>query len=68
MNTGKFRVVHAIEQQLPMAPYEYEWKKVLKEGKDKQVYVPFSKVEQGIPFVFGVLYLFLFLVQLFMIL
>lgn len=67
MNTGKFIVVHAIEQQLPMAPYDYEWK-ILKEGKDRRVYFPFSRVEQGIPFVFGVLYLFLFLFQLFMIL
>lgn len=35
--------------------YDYEWK-ILKEGKDKKTYYPFSHVEMLIPWVFGFIY------------
>ena len=35
LNTGKFKVIHEIEQMLPLALYDYEWK-ILGEGKDKK--------------------------------
>lgn len=54
--TGKFSVIHEIENQLPMRIYAYEWFK-LKEGKDKKTYFPFSHVEMNLPWIFGFGYL-----------
>jgi len=56
MNTGKFKVIHEIEQDLPLALYDYEWK-ILEKGKNKKVYYPFSHIELLIPWVFGLIYL-----------
>ena len=58
INTGKFKVIHEIEQKLPLGLYDYEWK-VLEEGKNKKVYYPFSHVEMIIPWVFGAIYVVL---------
>lgn len=58
LNTGKFKVIHEIEQQLPLALYDYEWK-ILEEGKNKRVYYPFSHIEMIIPWIFGIVYIVL---------
>ncbi len=58
LNSGKFRVIHEIERNLPLALYDYEWK-ILGEGKDKKLYYPFSHIELLIPWVFGFIYLIL---------
>jgi hypothetical protein len=58
LNTGKFKVIHEIEQKLPLGLYDYEWK-VLKEGKDSKVYFPFSHIEMIIPWIFGAVYVIL---------
>lgn len=58
LNAGKFKVIHEIEKNLPLALYKYEWE-VLGEGKDKNLYYPFSHVESLIPWVFGLIYLLL---------
>jgi len=58
LNTGKFKVIHEIEQHLPLALYDYEWK-ILGEGKDKKIYYPFSHIELLIPWVFGIIYVIL---------
>jgi hypothetical protein len=58
LNTGKFAVIHKIEENLPLAIYKYEWQ-VLGEGKDESTYYPFSHVELWIPWVFGMIYLLL---------
>lgn len=55
LNSGKFKVIHEIEQALPMSLYKYEWK-ILGEGKDKNKYYPFSHIELLIPWVFGIFY------------
>jgi len=60
LNTGKFKVLHQIEEQLPMDLYRYEWK-VLGSGKKLKVYFPFSHIEQYIPWVFGAFYFILLL-------
>ena len=57
LNSGKFKVIQQIESELPMAPYETEWK-ILGEGKGKQ-YSPFTHVEQIIPCIFAGLYVLL---------
>lgn len=58
LNTGKFNVIHEVEQGLPLSLYDYEWK-ILGEGKDYNVYYPFSHIELFIPWVFGAIYLVL---------
>ena len=55
INTGKFEVLHEIEKHLPLALYSFEWE-VLKEGKKKNVYFPFSHIESKVPIVFGLTY------------
>ncbi len=56
LNTGKFAVVHKIEQKLPLKLYKDEWK-ILGEGRDKKKYYPFSHIERLIPLIFGACYL-----------
>lgn len=55
LNTGKFKVIHVIEENLPLSIYDYEWK-ILGEGKNKKVYYPFSHVELLIPWILGLIY------------
>jgi hypothetical protein len=56
LNTGKFAMVHNIEEKLPLQLYKDEWK-ILGEGKDKKKYFPFSHIERLIPIVFFACYL-----------
>jgi hypothetical protein len=58
LNSGKFKVVHAIEIRLPAAPYAAEWEAVGK-GEDKDLYLPFTHIEIRIPWVFATLYVLL---------
>lgn len=58
LNTGKFKVIHAMEKQLPVALFDDEWK-ILGEGKDPDRYLPFTHVEMRVPWVFAALYLVL---------
>jgi|SRR3989344_824518 len=58
LNTGKFEVIHKIEENLPLALYKYEWE-VLGKGKDNRKYYPFSHIELLMPFVFGLIYVLL---------
>lgn len=58
LNSGKFKVIHALEQSLPVAPYDAEWV-ALGEGKAGKLYRPLTHVENWVPLCFGVLYLLL---------
>jgi hypothetical protein len=51
INTGKFNVIHQIEQKLPLSPYDAEWE-VLGRGQDPKKYNPFTHVEMLVPLVF----------------
>ncbi len=55
LNSAKFRVIHAIERQLPIAPYEAEWISI-GEGKNRKLYLPFTHIEIWTPWIFAVLY------------
>ncbi|MDA8335094.1 MAG: hypothetical protein M0Z41_08920 [Peptococcaceae bacterium] len=55
LNSGKYRIVHQIEDKLPVKPYDAEWE-ALGKGKDPELYVPISHVEERIPILFGVAY------------
>ena len=51
MNSGKFKVIHAIEAMLPIRPYEAEWD-ALGRGKNPDLYKPFTRIEIFVPWVF----------------
>jgi uncharacterized membrane protein YuzA (DUF378 family) len=56
LNTGKFAVIHELEQRLPARLYEAEWIGMRK-GKSLTSYIPLTHIEIGIPIVFAVIYL-----------
>jgi len=56
LNSGKFKVIHALEQKLPTAPYDAEWES-LERGNNPKLYHPFTKVEIVVPWVFFILHL-----------
>jgi len=62
LNTGKFKVIHEIENELPLAIYKKEWE-ILKEGKDKKVYFPFSHIELFFPKIMIAIYGFVLIVM-----
>ncbi len=51
MNSGKFKIVHEVEEILPLKPYDAEWE-VLSRGKDPKIYHPFTDLEIRIPMIF----------------
>jgi hypothetical protein len=58
LNSGKFKVIHALEQMLPVAPYGAEWN-ALGDGRNRKLYLPLTHIENWVPVCFGGLYVFL---------
>jgi hypothetical protein len=56
LSAAKFRVVKAIEEQRPLAPFTAEWIALRKESSARQ-YVPLTNVEVWIPRSFMLLYI-----------
>jgi hypothetical protein len=56
LNTAKFKVVHEIENNLPLRPFDAEWEAVGR-GKNKNLYFPFTHIERRVPWIFMLLYL-----------
>ncbi len=63
LNSGKFKVIHEMEQFLPFPCYDREWE-VLGEGKEKTKYLQLTRVEKYIPVILAIPYIFLFLYTL----
>lgn len=57
LNTAKFKVIHEMEEQLPVALFRHEWH-VCGYGK-KRDYVPLTHLERWVPVVFTVVYVIL---------
>lgn len=64
LNSGKFKVIHAIEKRLPLALYDTEWE-ILDRGKNKKNYWPFSHIELWVPWIFITIYLVILLSTLY---
>lgn len=60
LNTAKFKIIHEIENDLPIKLFSREWD-ILGKWKDYKKYYPFSHIEKLIPFVFWVIYLLIIL-------
>jgi hypothetical protein len=58
LNSGKFKVFHAIESRLPVSPYGAECEAVGR-GEDRKLYFPLTHIEIYIPWVFAALYVLL---------
>lgn len=56
LSTGKFLVIHRMEEYLPMSPFAAEWR-VLGSGKDRSKYVPLTHVEVWVPRLFIIMYI-----------
>lgn len=56
LNSAKFKVIHAIERQLPLRPYDAEWESVDR-GKNKKLYLPFTHIEIMVPWLFMILHI-----------
>lgn len=57
LNSAKFKVVHEIEKKLPLSPYDAEWEAIGR-GKRPDLYLPFTHIEIGIPWIFLFLHAF----------
>lgn len=62
LNSGKFSLIHKLEQKLPIQLYADEWKELGK-GKSIRKYIPLSHIEIGVPILFVVFYVVLFFVK-----
>lgn len=66
LNSAKFKVIGEFERMLPSSPFwAAEWK-AMGEGKDRSLYWPLTDIEQYVPIIFAILYLFGFLIILFL--
>jgi hypothetical protein len=64
LNSAKYAVVGALEERLPASPYwSAEWT-ALGEGRDPARYWPLSHIEQLIPSLFAIIYVFGFILGL----
>ena len=63
LNRAKFKVIHTLEQKLPIALFETEWE-LLGRGKDKKKYLSFSRIEKDIPTTFIILYIIILIVSI----
>lgn len=64
INSGKFKVVHAIEKLLPLRPYDAEWT-ALGRGENPRLYLPFTNTEMFVPWVFFAIHLIVVIVNVF---
>jgi hypothetical protein len=64
LNAGKYAVIGALERRLPASPYwSAEWT-ALGKGEDKARYWPLTHLEQWVPLLFAVVYVFGFIAVL----
>ncbi len=56
LNSAKFKIIHAIENEMPFKLFTAEWEAV-GHGKDKSLYHPFTNLELRVPWVFGTIHI-----------
>ena len=66
LNSGKFQVLLALEKKLAYPFFKHEWK-LLGEGKDSKRYRKLTDAEARVPLIFGVCFLVLSLIGIFLI-
>ena len=56
LNSGKFKVIHEMEQSLPFPCYDREWE-ILGRGKEGKNYLQLTRIEKYVPFTLAVPYI-----------
>lgn len=64
LNSGKFQIIHQMEELMPFRVYKTEWE-FLGKGEKWSVYYPVSHIEKCIPIVFSILYLSVVAIKIF---
>ena len=64
LSSGKFKIVHEMEKQLPFPMYEKEWE-VLRPSIEKPKYLQLTKVEQFVPGILAIPYVILSIYSLY---
>ncbi len=59
LNKAKFDVIHEMEKDLPYKIFDAEWVAV-GEGKDPKKYLPFTRIEMTVPWVFLMIHAIVF--------
>ena len=59
LNKAKFKVIHEMEKKLPVAMFKLEHEYYKKENTMNA-----TQIEKGIPYIFAIAYIFVFLLQL----
>lgn len=52
LNSAKFKIINKIEEELPLQPYKDEWEELDNDNEYKTL----STIEQDIPYVFGIVF------------
>ncbi len=55
LNAAKMKVIHLLEEQLPVALYDVEWR-VMSDKLNNRKYVSFTDREKRIPIIFAFVY------------
>lgn len=61
LNASKMKVIKLIEEQLPVALYDVEWR-VMSDKLNNKKYVSFTNSEKRVPFIFVAVYIITFLI------
>lgn len=56
LNSGKYRVIEEMEEELPFSPFDREWE-ILDRGDNWRTYITHTRVERKIPVVIGIPYI-----------
>jgi hypothetical protein len=56
LNSGKFKIIHTVEENLPLALYRAEWT-ALGEGRNPKLYRPLTEIEIYAPLTFVLIYM-----------
>lgn len=59
LNSGKFKVIHEMEEQLPYPCYTREWE-FLGKGENAQKYLQLTRIERYVPYLMAVPFVLLF--------
>ncbi|MFC1741611.1 hypothetical protein ACFL3V_03695 [Nanoarchaeota archaeon] len=62
LNSGKFKVIHELEEYLPYQLFKKEWD-YLGQGEDRKKYKKLTVVETGVPYIFMLMYAFFILTR-----
>jgi hypothetical protein len=65
LNSGKFKVIHKIEEKLPLALYKAEWI-ALGEGLNPDLYRPLTDIEKYAPLTFAIIYVLIILITIYL--